>query len=151
MKQLILTLLLFSHSAVAYERSARVIHVQPKFSTTYSTQCHIEQVPVTRTAPRGGIFDGTGAALKGDGDALAGAVIGGMIGNQIGSGDGKKAATVAGVIIGSNMANGTARNHGGMHTEYVSREVCRSVPQQFKTGEIVTFDYKGRNFVVTFD
>ena len=143
--------LLFSTSAIAYNDHAQVINVQPKYMTTYNRQCHVEQVPVTRTAPQGGVFDGTGAALKGDGDALAGAIIGGVIGNQIGRGDGKKAATVAGVIIGSNIANGTANAQGGTYTEYVNREVCRNVPQQVQRGEIVTFLYKGRQFTVTFE
>lgn len=138
-------------SAQAYDDVARVVNIQPKYVTTYQRQCHVEQVPVTRTAPQGGVFDGTGAALKGDGDALAGAIIGGVIGNQFGKGDGKKAATVAGVIIGSNMANGTANAQGGTYTEYVNREVCRNVSQQVQRGEIVTFSYKGRQFTMTFD
>lgn len=151
MKKIALVLAMISSSAMAYDDTARVINVQPKYVTNYTKQCHIEQVPVTRTAPQGGVFDGTGAALKGDGDALAGAIIGGVIGSQIGKGDGKKAATVAGVIIGSNMANGTANAHGGTYTEYVNREVCRNVPQQVQRGEIVTFSYRGRQFTVTFD
>lgn len=152
MKWNLLTIgLLATGSVQAYNDAAQVVNVQPRYITSHTRQCHIEQVPVTRTAPQGGVFDGTGAALKGDGDALAGAIIGGVIGNQIGSGDGRKAATVAGVIIGSNMANGTAKNNGGTHTEYVNREVCRNVPQQIQRGEIVTFSYKGRQFTVTFD
>lgn len=143
--------LLVAGAAQAYDDVARVVNVQPKYITTHSRQCYLEQVPVTRTAPQGGVFDGTGAALKGDGDALAGAIIGGVIGNQIGNGDGRKAATIAGVIIGSNMANGTAKAQGGTVTEYVNREVCRNVPQQVQRGEIVTFLYKGRQFTVTFD
>lgn len=143
--------LLFSTSAMAYNDHAQVINVQPKYVTTYTRQCHIEQVPVTRTAPQGGVFDGTGAALKGDGDALAGAIIGGVIGNQIGRGDGRKAATVAGVIIGSNMANGTANAQSGTYTEYVNREVCRNVAQQVQRGEIITFSYRGRTFTQTFE
>ena len=143
--------LLFSSSVMAYNDNAQVINVQPKYVTTYSKQCHIEQVPVTRTAPQGGVFDGTGAALKGDGDALAGAIIGGVIGNQFGRGDGKKAATVAGVIIGSNMANSTANAQGGTYTEYVNREVCRNVAQQVQRGEIITFSYRGRTFTQTFE
>jgi uncharacterized protein YcfJ len=151
MKKAILVLVLASGPAIAYADSARVVNVQPKYITSYTKQCHIEQVPVTRTAPQGGVFDGTGAALKGDGDALTGAIIGGVIGNQFGRGDGKKAATVAGVIIGSNMANGTANAQGGTYTEYASREVCRNIPQQVQRGEIVTFAYRGRQFTVTFD
>ena len=149
--KLLAAALMFAGSAQAYNDAAQVVSVQPRYVTTHARQCHIEQVPVTRTAPQGGVFDGTGAALKGDGDALAGAIIGGVIGNQFGRGDGKKAATVAGVIIGSNMANGTANAQGGTYTEYVNREVCRNVPQQSQQGEIVTFTYKGRQFTVTFD
>lgn len=137
--------------AQAYNEAAHVVNVQPRYITTHARQCHIEQIPVTRQAPQGGVFDGTGSALKGDGDALAGAIIGGVIGNQFGKGDGKKAATVAGVIIGSNIANGTANAQGGTYTEYVNKEVCRNVPQQVQQGEIVTFLYKGRQFTVNFD
>lgn len=143
--------ILLAGTAHAYNDAAHVVNVQPRYVTTHTRQCYVEQVPVTRTSPQGGVFDGTGAALKGDGDALAGAIIGGVIGNQLGRGDGKKAATVAGVIIGSNMANGTANAQGGSYTEYASREVCRNVPQQVQRGEIVTFAYKGRQFTVTFD
>jgi uncharacterized protein YcfJ len=143
--------LILSNTAIAYEGSAQVIRVQPKYINTYVKQCHIEQVSVSRNTQPGSVLDGTGAALKGDGDALAGAIIGGVIGNQFGSGDGKKAATVAGVIIGSNMANGTSKSQAGSTVEYVSREVCRNVPQQVQKGEIVTFSYQGRRFDVHFD
>ena len=149
--QLATLLFVVSGYAQAYNESAQVINVQPRYVTNYIKQCHIEQVPVTRNSPQGGVFDGTVQALKGDGDALAGAIIGGVIGNQFGNGDGKKAATVAGVIIGSNMANGTANAQGGTYTEYVNREVCRNVAQQVQRGEIVTFSYKGRQFTMTFD
>lgn len=143
--------LTISGSLAAAQDSARVVEVQPKYITTYTKQCYIEQVPVTRTAPQGGVLDGVGGALKGDGDALAGAIIGGVIGNQIGGGDGKKAATVAGVIIGSNMANGTSKNNGGTYTEYVNREVCQNVPQRMPRGKMVTFEYEGQRFTVSFD
>lgn len=130
---------------------ATVVETRPRLVTIQERECRIEQIPVTTGSAPGTVFDGTGAALKGDGDALAGAIIGGVIGNQFGKGDGKKAATVAGVIIGSNMAHGTANAQGGTHTRYVNQEVCRDVPRQVHRGDIVTFEYRGRRFTVTFD
>lgn len=138
-------------TVLAYNDSARIVDVQPKYVTSYARQCHIERVPVTRAVPQGGVLDGTGQALKGDGDALAGAIIGGVIGNQFGKGDGKTAATIAGVVIGSNIGNGTSKQNGGSYTEYVDREVCQNVPQRIQKGEIVTFEYRGRRFTVNFD
>jgi len=52
------------------------------------------------------VLHGAGGALQGDSGAIAGAVIGGLLGNQVGNGRGKKAATILGVIVGSNMGHG---------------------------------------------
>lgn len=46
------------------------------------------------------------------GHTLGGAIIGGLIGNQIGSGNGRKAATVAGVLIGANAGSKTNKREG---------------------------------------
>ena len=125
---------------------ATVIDTRPRLVTVQELECHIERVTVPR-AP-GGIMDGTAQALKGDGDALAGAIIGGVIGNRIG-GENKGAAATLGVIIGSNIASDTAGR--GNAVEYQDREVCRPVTRQIQRGEIVTFEYQGRRFTVTFD
>lgn len=47
---------------------------------------------------------------SGTGGAIAGAVVGGVIGNQIGGGDGKKLATVAGVVGGAYAGKQIAEN-----------------------------------------
>lgn len=47
---------------------------------------------------------------SGTGGAIAGAVVGGVIGNQVGGGDGKKLATVAGVVGGAYAGKKIAEN-----------------------------------------
>ena len=47
---------------------------------------------------------------SGTGGAIAGAVVGGVIGNQVGGGDGKKLATVAGVVGGAYAGKRIAEN-----------------------------------------
>ena len=49
---------------------------------------------------------------SGTGGAVAGAVVGGLIGNQVGGGDGKKLATVAGVVGGAYAGKKIAENSG---------------------------------------
>ena len=50
---------------------------------------------------------------------LAGAILGGVAGSQVGSGSGNKAATAAGALIGSELANNKTDVIG-----YEDREVC---------------------------
>jgi uncharacterized protein YcfJ len=92
---------------------------------TYQTQ---QQKP--------GVFNGAGQALKGNGDAIFGALLGGVIGNQFGGGRGKDAATAMGAIIGSNVGAGT------------NKPVCNDVPQyrevQVINGYRVKYRFQGR-------
>jgi outer membrane lipoprotein SlyB len=48
--------------------------------------------------------------LNGTGGAVVGAVVGGVVGNQVGGGDGKKLATVAGVVGGALAGKKIAEN-----------------------------------------
>lgn len=89
-----------------------------------------------------GVFNGAGQALKGNGDALFGAIIGGVVGNQFGGGKGKDAATALGAIIGSNMGAGTNRP-----SRPTTTTVCNDVPQyrevQVITGYRVKYRFGG--------
>ena len=48
---------------------------------------------------------------SGTGGAIVGGLVGGLVGNQIGSGDGKKVATVAGVVGGAYAGKKIAENN----------------------------------------
>jgi uncharacterized protein YcfJ len=95
--------------------------------------------------------DGVSGAIKGDGDAIAGAIIGGLIGNQFGGGTGKDVMTGLGVIVGSNVAKGTANRRGGT----IKRTICDDVPQYQKVKEItgynVTYMYQGMHYKAFFN
>lgn len=97
---------------------------------------------------KGSWTDGPSGALKGDGDAIAGALIGGLIGNQFGGGRGKDVMTGLGVIVGSNVANGTSKRNGGT----IKRTICDEVPQYQRVKQIngwnVTYMYEGRHYKV---
>ena len=99
---------------------------------TYQTQ---QQKP--------GVFNGAGQALKGNGDAIFGALLGGVIGNQFGGGNGKDLATGLGVIIGSNVGAGTNKPQRPTTTT-----VCNDVPQyrevQVINGYRVKYRFQGR-------
>ena len=94
----------------------------------------------------GGVFDGPSNALKGDGAALFGTILGGVIGNQFGGGSGKTAATVAGAIIGGNMANKTYESGN----QITKRTICDEVAQYEEKKRVVAWDVKyefeGRHF-----
>ena len=52
-------------------------------------------------------------------DKLSGAILGGLAGSQVGSGSGNKAATAAGALIGSELANNQQDVIG-----YEDRQIC---------------------------
>jgi uncharacterized protein YcfJ len=96
--------------------------------TTYQTQ---QQQP--------GVFNGTGEALKGNGDALFGAILGGVIGNQFGGGTGKDVMTGLGVIVGSNVGAGTNKK-----PQPTTTTVCNDVPQYSEVNRVVGYRVKYR-------
>jgi len=135
-------------TALAGTEKAPVVSKQPIYSnqtvqTGTVTQCR----EVFVQQPQGGVFDGTGEALKGNGDALVGSIIGGVIGNQFGGGNGKTAMTVLGVIVGGNMANGTSKK-GGTTRQTVCDEVPQYSTQTTIVGWNVSYQYDGQIYHV---
>jgi uncharacterized protein YcfJ len=97
----ILFLSLFSFNAWSGSYTyGRVMYVEPVYREIYYNQ------------PRGQwVCDRYTRNYRG-GDALLGAVIGGAIGRQFGDGDGRDAATVAGVLIGGSVGYNRGRRYG---------------------------------------
>ena len=105
--------------------SVQVVNVQPKFVTTYQRHCTQTQLSPSDNS-------GVGTVLGG--------VAGGIIGNQVGRGDGNTAATIAGAVIGGMVGNRIGQDQ--VNQEVTQR--CNNVPVQYKVGETVTVQYKGR-------
>ena len=119
-------------------QGAKIISVQDIEKTI------IQQVPYQVTVCRdvkvnnGGVMSGTTNALKGNGDALLGAIIGGIIGNKVG--DGNDVAKVLGVVIGSNIGSkeqGEVRNVCSNVTRY------NEVQKTSYSHSVLTFEYNG--------
>lgn len=136
MKLLITSLLLVLPIGVSAQTSfsqpvalevATVISKQPKFNTVYQQVC--SQVPVER---------------KNVGGTIVGGVLGAAIGNQFGGGSGRDIATAAGAVIGSQL--------GSQSDTIVEMQTrCSAQPLQVQSGEIITFEYKGRRFTQVFN
>jgi len=136
MKKILLSLMLLTalpamsqttFSNISSQEVAVVIGRQPKYSTVYQQVC--TQVPVER---------------RGIGGTIVGGVLGAAIGNQFGGGSGKDIATAAGAVIGGTI--------GGQNDSTVEMQTrCTQQPMQIQTGEIVTFEYKGRRFSQVFN
>ena len=120
-----------SSTVFAYDYVARVIDVQPRYQTIYQQKCHSEIV-------------GSNNSTLG---TVIGGVAGGIIGNQVGGGSGRDAATVIGAIVGAGVGN----RIGSDQQNYQTRNVCNTVPVSVRRGEVVTFEYRGRRFTVTYD
>ena len=97
--------------------------------------CNNQTVQV-RQPERFGNKDGT----------LAGALIGGLVGNQIGGGDGRKLATVAGVVGGGYAGREIDRRHQGGRITSESQRVCHTETRQKSTtvGYEVQYQMDGR-------
>jgi len=111
-------------SISAYGQEVQVVNVQPKYQTMYQRQCSQVSTPTDNS--------GVGTVLGG--------VAGGIIGNQVGRGDGNTAATIAGAVIGGMVGNRIGQDQ--VNQEITQR--CSNVPVQYKVGETVTIQYKGR-------
>lgn len=122
-----------SYSVVAIAQSfnhdvAIVVSKQPRYTTVYQQVC--TQVPVERRSQGGSVF---------------GAIAGAAIGNQIGGGSGRDIATAAGAVIGSQLGAQSDSSVIDMQTR------CSQQPMQVQSGEVVTFEYRGRRFTQIFN
>ena len=78
-------------------------------------------------------------------NGIIGAVVGGALGNQVGKGDGRKAATIGGAVLG-----GLIGAHHGNRDEYRYREGTRcrrtyeQVSYQAVNGYDIEYRYRGR-------
>ena len=116
---------------------ADVVDVVPITQTSDVPQqvCENQQVQV-RQPERFGNKDGT----------VAGALVGGLLGNQVGGGDGRKVATVAGLVGGAYAGRAIDRRHVGGRVTTQSQRVCRTETRQKSTtvGYEVQYQMDGR-------
>lgn len=131
MKKILFILLMIPLVAIASD--VYVVHVQPRYHTTFEKHCRQVQVEV-----QGSTGNQAGGVL--------GAIAGAAIGNQVGGGTGKDIATVVGGVIGYQVGRGEEQS-----ASIQERTVCKSVPVTIQRGETVTFSYKGQRFTHTFD
>jgi len=116
---------------------ADVVDVVPITETRDVAQqvCNNQQVQV-RQAERFGDKDGM----------VAGALIGGLLGNQVGKGDGRKVATVAGLVGGGYAGREIDRRHVGGRTSTQTQRVCHTEtrPKSTTVGYEVQYLLDGR-------
>ena len=116
---------------------ADVMDVVPITQTTDVPQQVCTNQPVqVRQQERFGNKDG----------AVAGALIGGLLGSQMGSGDGRKVATVAGLVGGGYAGREIDRRHVGGKTTTQSQRVCHTEtrPRSTTVGYEVQYELDGR-------
>lgn len=114
----------------------RVISVQPLVQQQcYETNRHVYgspryNEPRSRTAP------------------VVGAIVGGALGNQIGDGDGRRAATVAGAVLGYSMTRDAQERN-----RYQGREYVETVPacEHVTTGYSVVYQGGDRPVILPYN
>lgn len=137
---------------------ARVTHVEPLYRTVTRYEpvrdCWMEDVTYRERRP-------TGNPGSTAGRTILGGLIGGAVGSQLGGGRGRDAATVAGVLIGSAIANDHARqdnweedrNRTVVRTDQVER--CRTTERPYEErvvdGYQVTYEYNGQRYETRMD
>ena len=92
------------------------------------------------------------------GGAILGGIAGGVIGHQIGNGNGRKAATALGVMIGAVAGDRLANPGGAISLDDRPQELsrrpemrCHTVYEQQSriTGYQVNYEYRGQSFTTT--
>jgi len=104
----------------------------------------------SRHSDRHGRHHGDGGAAAG----LLGGLVGGLIGNQFGDGNGRKALTVAGAVLGASIAGDRARSRRHDVRGYASEpaavrrctEVLQTRQERRVHGYDVRYRYQGRTF-----
>ena len=113
---------------------AHVLQISPRMVTIPQQQC--QQV----------LVQGQGQDNSTAGTIIGG-VAGGILGNQVGRGEGKTAATALGAVVGALSGSALGGRDAGV-AQY--RTVCNTVPVTVQQGEIVTFEFRGRQFTQIF-
>jgi len=134
----------------AFYEKAKVLEVVPQYrEQRISTPVrHCEQVPVTvREHHR---------PQKSAGGMLVGGLLGAAIGHQIGGGNGQKAATALGTIIGAEVGHNAVNSGSGHYNEYTSlQEQCeytdRVTYESYLDGYEVTYRYRGKQYTTLMD
>jgi uncharacterized protein YcfJ len=127
--------IIMSANVMAAQMLAKVIEESSPISSNVTSQvpvksCRIEQIPVYSNVQTG---SGSGHVKPSTADKAVGAIFGGLLGNQVGGGTGKQAATMLGMVIGSEMVTGQMgggqRNSSSQRvvTGHRSQEVCQVV------------------------
>ena len=111
---------------------AQVLQISPRMVTIPQQQC--QQV----------LVQGQDNSTAG---TIIGGVAGGILGNQVGRGDGRTAATALGAVVGALSGSELGGRDAGV-AQY--RTVCNTVPVTVQQGEIVTFEFRGRQFTQIF-
>lgn len=132
MKKLFASIVVIAGMAYALPASAQSLYaeitrVEPNYTTVYQniprTECRDVEVPIY----------GNVQGQASTGDALAGAIIGGVIGNQFGGGDGKKAATVLGAIVGADIANKRGSNQQVITGYRIQQQCTETIVREQQT------------------
>ncbi len=135
-----------------YYETAEVVDVVPIVSyervATPHRECSLDRARYRRTRDR---RDGRDSPMS----SVVGGLLGGAIGHQFGSGNGKKAMTVAGAIVGASIA-GRSRHNSDRRQRYVregGHTKCRTTQVFTETerteGYRVTYRYLGEEFEKT--
>jgi uncharacterized protein YcfJ len=131
MKRILTATILATVAGLSAAQEVYVVSVQPRYSTVYQQQC--QQVQVRE--------DNSGVG------SVIGLIAGGIIGNQVGGGTGRDIATVIGAGVGASVGNRIGQDQAATS----QRQVCQQVPATVQTGEVVTFNYRGRVFTQVFN
>ena len=130
MRKIFLSLVLLSAANLSLAQEVYVVSVQPRFVTVQQQRCETVMVQQQDQSTAGSVVGG---------------VVGGLLGHQIGHGSGQTAATIVGAVGGAVAGNELGKADAAPRT----RQVCNFTPVQVQQGEIVTFNYKGRQFTQT--
>jgi uncharacterized protein YcfJ len=129
----LMSLAVLSPGAHAQQQEvAHVLQIAPRRVTIQQQQC--QQV----------LVQGQDNSTAG---TIIGGVAGGILGNQVGRGEGRTAATALGAVVGAFSGYALGGRDAGA-AQY--RIVCNLVPVTIQQGEIVTFEFRGRQFTQVF-
>ncbi len=119
---------------------AEVVRATPVTVTEPLYADIVDVVPITQThsVPEKVCEDQVVQVAKperfGDKDGMvAGAVVGGILGNQVGGGDGRKLATLAGIVGGGVVGRNIDRRHASSRTVSQTQRVCHTESRQEST------------------